>query len=241
MKYLIRLDDACETMNLKNWLRIEAIFDKYQVKPLVAVIPNNEDSSQLIDPPYKDFWLWVKQLEQKGWEIGLHGYNHIYVTKEGGINPIHKRSEFAGLPLKIQSEKIKKGILKMAAKGFCPNIFVAPSHTFDLNTLEALKNNSEIKIISDTMALFPYKKYGFTFIPQQIGAVRPIWLPGLYTFCYHPNTMSDLDFVHLDRFLSKNHTKFTSFNQLNLKQVKPKTWFDKLLSFAYFKFRKIFR
>jgi hypothetical protein len=91
------------------------------------------------------------------------------------------------------------------------------------------------------MALFPYKKHGFTFIPQQIGAVRRIWLPGLFTFCYHPNTMCDKDFEHLDKFLSKNHTKFTSFNELNLKQVKPKTWFDKLLSFAYFKFRKLFR
>ena len=46
MKYLIRLDDACETMDLNKWLRMESLLSKYNVKPLIAVIPNNEDDMQ---------------------------------------------------------------------------------------------------------------------------------------------------------------------------------------------------
>ena len=173
-----------------------------------------------IDKYNENFWAWLKKLENKGWEIGLHGNDHVYKTKEGGINPIHKRSEFAGLSLNEQKEKIKKGYTKLIAKGFKSNMFVAPSHTFDLNTLEALKQESDINIISDTMAFFPYKMNEFVFIPQQLGSVRNIFLPGTYTFCYHPNTMSDTAFTHLETFLKSNKTKFVSFKDLDLSNIK---------------------
>jgi len=241
MKYLIRLDDVCETMHWNKWLRMESILDKYGIKPLIAVIPNNEDAMQKIDPPNKNFWQWLKAVELKGWEIGLHGNNHVYQTNQGGINPLHNRSEFAGVSLGEQKDKIKKGITKLNTMGFYPRIFVAPSHTFDLNTLEALKSESSIKIISDTMALHPYKKYDFVFIPQQVGAVRNIPLPGIYTFCYHPNTMQDSDFEFLESFLTKNSNKFVSFSQINMTSLKPKTFIDNLLSYSYFKFRTFFR
>ncbi len=241
MKYLIRLDDACETMDWDKWLKLESIFDTYGIKPLIAVIPNNADPMQKIDPPNENFWNWLKNLEAKGWEIGLHGNDHVYQTEEGGINPIHNRSEFAGLPLETQKEKIKKGIVQLNEKGFYPKIFVAPSHTFDLNTLEALKSESNIKIISDTMALNPYKKNDFVFIPQQVGSVRTIPCPGNYTFCYHPNTMDTTNFSHLESFLIKNNKKFIAFNQINVTNLKSKNVIDNLLSYSYFKFRSFFR
>lgn len=241
MAYLIRLDDVCETMDWKKWLKMEAILDTYGIKPLIAVIPNNEDPMQKIDEPNQNTWQWIKNLEAKGWEIGLHGNDHIYQTTCGGINPIHKRSEFAGLPLEDQKEKIKKGFNTLQSKGFNPRIFIAPSHTFDTNTLEALKSESSIRIISDTMALYPYIMDDFIFIPQQIGSVKKIFLSGIYTFCYHPNTMNDSDFQHLENFLSKYHTKFTSFKDLDLYNLKSKTVFDAIMSFVYFQFRKLFR
>lgn len=241
MNYLIRLDDACETMNLEKWQQMETLLDAYQIKPLIAVIPNNADIEQNIDPYNENFWEWLKNLEAKGWEIGLHGNDHVYKTTEGGINPIHKRSEFAGLPLDEQREKIKKGYSKLKSKGFNPRIFVAPSHTFDLNTLKALKQESNINIISDTLAFQPYKKNDFIFIPQQLGAARPVFLSGIYTFCYHPNTMNEDAFIKLEIFLKKNAHKFITFDNLAFSNVKPKSIFDALLSFMYFQFRKIFR
>lgn len=241
MKYLIRLDDACETMDLKKWQKMESILSKYNIKPLIAVIPNNEDDMQKIDPVNTGFWEWLKKLETKGWEIGLHGYNHVYQTNEGGINPIHKRSEFAGLPLEKQKEKIKKGFSKMKSLGFSLRIFVAPSHTFDLNTLEALKSESDIRIISDTIAIHPYIDNDFIFIPQQFGGARKIFFPGIYTFCYHPNSMNEKSFLELENFLSKNNKHFKSFKDLSLNNVKPKSIIDKFLSYLYFIFRFFFR
>lgn len=239
MKYLFRLDDACETMNWERWLKMEALLDKYNIRPLIAVIPNNEDKGQKIDAPRETFWPWLKNLEQKGWEIALHGNSHVYQTKDAGINPIHKRSEFAGVPLEEQKDKIKKGFSKLVAKGFNPRIFVAPSHTFDLNTLSALQSESSIIAISDTMGLKPYKKNGFVFIPQQLGHARPVSLPGIFTICYHPNGMNDNAYNNLEKFLVKNQNKFLSFQDLDLSKVKSKGIISKLLSFSYFQFRKI--
>ena len=42
-KYLIRLDDACPTMDWGKWRRMERILDKYKVKPMVGIIPENND------------------------------------------------------------------------------------------------------------------------------------------------------------------------------------------------------
>lgn len=241
MKYLFRLDDACETMDLKKWLRIEALFDEYGVKPLVAAIPNNKDPKQKIDAPYPDYWNWLGQLESKGWEIALHGYDHVYISKSGGVNPINNQSEFAGVPLTEQKAKIKKGFSFFEEKGFRPRIFVAPSHTFDENTLAALESESPIRIISDTLAFAPYNKDGFTFIPQQIGRARKLLGKGFFTFCYHPSVMTDKEFRALEVFLSKNRNDIISFQDLQLDQLKPKSIRDNLLSKTYFGFRKIFR
>ena len=54
--YLIRLDDACPTMNRRKWQRIEDILDRYGVKPMVGVIPANADPKQIIDEPDRHFW-----------------------------------------------------------------------------------------------------------------------------------------------------------------------------------------
>lgn len=43
--YLFRLDDASEFMDTENWNKIERLFDMYDIKPLVGVIPNNLDKN----------------------------------------------------------------------------------------------------------------------------------------------------------------------------------------------------
>ena len=44
-KYIIRLDDACQTMNQARWDAILKILDKYNIKAIIAVIPNNKDKT----------------------------------------------------------------------------------------------------------------------------------------------------------------------------------------------------
>jgi len=231
-KYILRLDDASNKRNQDNWLRIEALLDKYGIKPLVGVIPQNEDPALSIYNEDKNFWDTVKLWESKGWTIAMHGFNHVYLTNDGGINPVNARSEFAGLSLKEQKLKIAAGMKIMKEHDFDPKVFFAPAHTFDRNTLKALQEESRIRVISDTIANDVYYDQGFYFVPQQSGRVRMLHFATV-TFCYHPNEMQDMDFQVLEKFISKYRSSFVCFNDLCLKERKLNSY-DRILRKIYF-------
>ena len=44
---LIRMDDICENMNWQLMDKCESLFDKYEIKPLLGVIPINQDPELL--------------------------------------------------------------------------------------------------------------------------------------------------------------------------------------------------
>lgn len=240
-QYLIRLDDACSSMNYVKWHRMESVLDKYEIRPMVGVIPCNEDPKQRVGCENKSFWGLVESWRQKGWTIALHGYNHCYTSQKGlvGMNPMWEKSEFSGLPLEEQRKKINKGVAIFRKHGINPRYFFAPSHTFDENTLTALREESDIRIISDTIATKPYQYKGFVFIPQFSGHCREMILNGVFTFCFHPNTMVDSDFHYLEKFLSVHQNEFVCFEELELKNVPRKGIFDMLLSFCYFTLRRL--
>lgn len=231
-KYIIRLDDACEKMDVEKWDRMEKLLDKYKVKPLVGVIPHCEDPMMDKYEFDAEFWKKVEIWKNKGWTIAMHGYNHVYGTTCGGMNPVNKRSEFAGLSYEEQAEKIERGWEILNDYGFHPEVFFAPSHTFDENTLKALKNKTTIRVISDTIASDVYKKDDFWFIPQQSGSVRKLPLKTV-TFCYHPNTMTDKSFEILEAFLDSYQNRFTEYTELNMKKRKISLC-DRLLQKIYF-------
>lgn len=230
--YIIRLDDASTNMNIEKWEKIEKILDKYNIKPIVGIIPENKDES-LLKYEYNDnFWNIAKQWENKGWTIAMHGYQHKYNTTCGGINPIQNRSEFAGLSLEEQKEKIKNAYSILLRHDLNAKLFFAPSHTYDKNTLIALKSETPIRIISDSISNDIYYKDDFYFIPQQSGKVRKLNFK-IVTFCYHPNTMTDEDYLVLDKFISNNKSNFVSFDSLNFTKRKFGI-LDKILKTLYF-------
>lgn len=236
--YIIRLDDASEYMDIEKWDKIEILLDKYNIKPIVGIIPNNQDKD-LIGKYKKDLRFWNKAnlWQAKEWSVALHGYNHICSTNNGGINPVNIRSEFAGISLADQKKKISNGIKIFNKHGLDTKIFFAPSHTFDLNTIEALRIESDIKIISDTIANDIYKLEGFYFIPQQSGHVQRLPFK-VTTFCYHPNNMNEHDFEILDDFIKKNTEKFGSLNDIKLIE-RERSLYDKFLKLLYFSARKL--
>lgn len=239
-KYLIRLDDACPTMDTKKWQRMEDMLDTYEVKPMVGVIPANKDSKQMIDVADNEFWVKVKNWEKKGWVIALHGYDHCFISDEGmsGLNPLWPRSEFAGVSLEKQKEKIRKGLAKCRINGIEPSYFFAPAHTYDENTLTALREESDIRIISDTIATKPYRQGDFVFIPQMGGHCVEMKIPGTWTFCLHPSIMKEEDFVATERFLETHKSEMIGFDKLNLTTLKEKNLISRILSWAYFTRRK---
>lgn len=239
--YLIRLDDACPTMEAAKWQRMEDILDCYDVHPLVGVIPDNQDPKLFIDPEDSNFWDKVNEWSNKMWAIALHGYDHCYISEEGlkGLNPLWTRSEFAGVPLEIQKEKIREGVRIFRSHGIDPRYFFAPSHTYDENTLIALKEESNIRIISDTIATKPYRYGEFTIIPQLGGHCTEMKIPGIWTFCLHPSAMTDENFVATENFIKTHKDEFISFHDLDLSNLKSKDLMSRLLSWVYFTRRKI--
>lgn len=238
-KYLIRLDDACPTMVKDRWQKIEYILDKYSIYPMVGVIPANQDHSLVLDEEDCNFWNKVKKWQKKGWSIALHGYDHIYCSNKAGVNPIHNRSEFAGLPLNSQKKKIKAGVDILLSHGIYPSFFFAPSHTFDENTLIAIKEVSQITMISDTPAFYPYKKNGLIFFPLQFGTFRKIIIPGYWSFCFHPNLMSDKELIEFEKFVEINKNKFISFTDVNIENLGSRTIWDRCYASLYYFYRKI--
>ena len=78
---LIRMDDIAENMNWTLMDKCELLFDKYEIKPLLGVIPINQDPELLQFPKNSSFWEKVKDWKNKGWEVTMHGCNHLYTQK----------------------------------------------------------------------------------------------------------------------------------------------------------------
>lgn len=240
VKYLIRLDDACPYLDKAKWQRMEVILDKYGVKPLIGIIPSNADPQTMIESEDPQFWNKAHHWVHKGWSIALHGYDHVCVTNQGGINPVHQRSEFAGLDYEAQAKKISDGYQELKRHRIETDFFFAPSHTYDKNTLRAIIDNTPIRKISDTIATKPYKmKNGVIVVPCQMGRCREMIIPGYWTACYHPNMMDDRQFEMLDAFLKKHNKDCISFKDLPLSNISSKTIFDRILSFCYFSLKKL--
>ena len=112
------MDDICENMNWELMNRCELLFDKYEIKPLLGVIPANKDPELLAYPKSELFWNKVKNWKSKGWEITMHGCNHLY-TQKSDKNDIFNYggdSEFYGLDYSKQFDKIELGLSEFKKK-----------------------------------------------------------------------------------------------------------------------------
>ena len=138
---LIRMDDISEYMNWELMDKCETLFDKYEIKPLLGVIPINQDPELLKYSRNDKFWERVQSWKNKGWEITMHGCNHLYTQKSDkkDIFNYGGDSEFYGLDYDIQLNKIKAGLQKFEEKKIKIRSFFAPNHIYDENTIKALK------------------------------------------------------------------------------------------------------
>ncbi len=239
-KYLIRLDDACPTMDSEKWSRIEEIINKLP-PPMVGVIPANKDKKQICEAPDEHFWDKVRRWQERGWVIALHGYDHCLESSQRGINPFWAASEFAGVSNECQKQKIREGVKVLTEHGINAEWFFAPAHTFDADTLAALKEESNIRKISDGVAFRPYMEEGFLFVPQIVGHMTTIPFPGIYTFCLHPTVMTETDFEQTERFVEEHKDEFLSWGEAEKRKKLRKGMADKILSYIFFTYRKLKR
>ena len=211
---LIRMDDIAENMNWQYMDRCELLFDKFNLKPLLGVIPENKDPEFLKYPKNSDFWSRVKSWKKKGWEISMHGYTHLYEkqTKKNDIFNYGGSSEFFGLDYQNQLNKIKLGLKKFKEKNISIRSFFAPNHTYDLNTLRALKE-CNIKIVIDGYGLFPYYKFDLLFVPQLF--YKEILLPfGIQSTSMHINYWDIKYLNNFEDFINKNYNKVVDIDYI---------------------------
>jgi predicted deacetylase len=236
-RYIIRLDDASETMNHKNWDLLERKLDNLNIKPVVGVIPNNKDIGQIFKPKDKNFWRRVRAWEKKGWEIAMHGYKHLYhkIKIESSLIPLRDLSEFAEIKKNKQIYLLKKAYNIFKKKKIFPKIWMSPAHTLDDNTLKALIKATPIRLITGGIATSPYVFKNITFVPQQL------WWPenkiaGIWTICLHPNTMQKVKIIKLVNIIKEKKflKKITTFSSV-VNNSKPMKFSDKLYRFFFLK------
>jgi len=217
--FLIRLDDIAENMNWDMMEKATNLFDKFHIKPVLGVIPNNKDP-ELISYPKRntDFWEQVRKWEDKGWEIAMHGNNHLYdhFSKKNDYLSVGGNSEFCSLTYQDQLEKIKFGLEKFKNENINIRVFFAPNHTFDQNTLSALKKCGINKII-DGYGLMPYEENNITFIPQLFYKIIPLPF-GIQSFQIHLNYFNEKDFIDFENFITQNSKKIITYDDAILKK-----------------------
>lgn len=205
-----RLDDITPDMDWDRFYRVKAIFDKYKVKPLIGVVPDNQDPALRCGEYHEDFWEYIVSLEKSGWMIAQHGYRHIYETNHSGILGIKKASEFAGLSYDRQYEKLKVGREILQKHGLNVTIFMAPGHTYDKNTLKALRKLG-FSCVTDGYGDVPYYTKGLLFIPCR--SSRPKLSGVVDTICIHCNEMNENDYRELENFLEKYSSHVVPFSE----------------------------
>ena len=211
---LIRLDDISENMNWSLMDKCEKIFDQYKIKPLLGVIPNNKDLELKKYPKNSDFWSRVKSWENKGWEISMHGFSHVYEqeTNKKDFFNYGGMSEFYGLDYNKQFNKINLGLKIFKDNKIEVRSFFAPNHTYDTNTFKALKENN-LNIIIDGYGLFPFYKHELFFVPQLF--YNEIFLPfGIQSTQIHLNYWNENKFKNFEKFLYKNKLNITDINSI---------------------------
>jgi peptidoglycan/xylan/chitin deacetylase (PgdA/CDA1 family) len=209
-RYLIRLDDITAHMAWGNFRRLERAFDEFGIKPLLGVIPDNHDPELKQFPECSgDFWAEMRELQERGWEMAQHGFRHVYVTRDCGLMGVNNLSEFAGLPYAEQFDKLARGQSLLCERGLRSETFMAPSHSFDVVTLRALKDLG-FTTVTDGFAPFPYVAEGLIFLPQWLASPRVMPI-GVQTFCLHINGMSERAIENVERFLAAHHREFLTF------------------------------
>jgi hypothetical protein len=230
-RYLIRFDDICPTMDWAAWDPVQALLLEAGARPILAVVPDNRDPKLAVDAPRPDFWERVRGWQAQGWSIGLHGWQHTYVNREPGLLRLNRASEFAGLSLEEQAGKLRLGLEVFAREGVRADCWVAPSHSFDWNTVAALAGVG-LRVISDGMALAPYRDPGGSlWVPQQFANMRPMPY-GVWTFCYHLNGFRPADLRAFEAGLRRLRPRLIGLEEALALADRPRSAADRLVGLA---------
>lgn len=215
MKILIRFDDICPTMDWIQWEKADSILKTYNIKPLLGVIPNCKDSELQINEPKKDFWNYIRELQLNGYKIAMHGTFHLCDSNKKGLINNSKQSEFAGYPYAIQYEKLKLGKEILESNGIKTDVFFAPSHSYDKNTIKALRSLG-FKYLCDGKSnkIINYK--GLLAIPVKSFGIPRIKKKGNFVVIFHAHEWTrnekSIGYEKLKELCKEKHNSIVDFD-----------------------------
>ena len=182
-KLVVRVDDIHPQMQWDRFDGFVAEMTKRGLTGLLGVIPDCRDKSLQKDKARPDFWDVIRQLSDQGWVVAQHGFTHVYDSDAPNLVKSKHTSEFAGHDYETQRARLAKGKAKLEEHGIRSDVFMAPGHTFDTVTLDALRDTG-FKSVTDGYGLWPYEQRGLTLVPQLVSG--PHGAPvGVFTTCIH--------------------------------------------------------
>ena len=192
-KIAVRMDDITPDMNWENFRFFLKLFEEAGITPLLGIVPESRDEKLRCGKPREDVYEVMRGLKKKGFCFALHGCYHLYTTKKGGLFPLNTCSEFAGVPYEKQKEMLSFGKRQLEEQGIEAGIFMAPAHSYDKNTLRALKELGITKV-TDGFGKEPYTCKGLTFYPISFLLGRSLKQKnGVTTLVLHANTVTEAD------------------------------------------------
>ncbi|MCD6319970.1 MAG: DUF2334 domain-containing protein [Candidatus Desulfofervidaceae bacterium] len=196
-------------MNYTSFCYVRDLLVSHNVQPILAVVPDNRDRALMVDRYRDGVWEELRQLQSEGWHIGQHGLHHLLLQNDAGLLKLSEVSEFAGLSYERQRLMISEGQALLQSHGLSSKTWIAPAHSFDENTCKALRDLGFTNI-SDGISLFPFMRFGLTWIPQQLWSFRKLPI-GLATICVHLNHLGLQHLQTMQKFIQAN--KIISFRE----------------------------
>ena len=160
----------------------------------------------------EDFWEKIRALQKKGWCVAMHGCHHQYRTNLGGLFPLNRQSEFAGLPEEEQRASLQEGLRILDFHGIHPEIFMAPGHTFDRTTLKVLKELG-FRYVTDGYGKRPYVRKGLTFLPISFLRSRLFSGKGYGTLVLHLNGASKKELEGYGQLFAAHRDGFITWQE----------------------------
>lgn len=211
-KYILRFDDISPGMAWQKFLPLKARLQAWGVRSVLGVVPECQDENLACEPARGDFFTLIRAYKSYGDTIAQHGCFHRYSTESAGLLGINQRSEFAGLSFHEQLKLLSHGKDKLMAEGVWEPYFMAPAHSLDEHTLDALRQ-LEFQAITDGYGFFPYVLRGIKLVPQLTASPFNVGF-GYCTICVHVNTASEQSLETLMNFVENHKAEFVDFKDV---------------------------
>jgi peptidoglycan/xylan/chitin deacetylase (PgdA/CDA1 family) len=170
---ILKLDDLwCKNDVIHpGWGNVIEFLNSQDVRGTIGLIGSSLEN----DNP--EYFAWVKEREQEGYEIWNHGFCHCRMEENG-----KEIREFRGKNLEEQAESIlKTQQLAKEKLGITMQTFGAPYNSTDSNTIEAIEENSELKIWLYKDTELETSKYLLNRIPE-VNIEYPLHIPDFAQF-----------------------------------------------------------